>query len=54
MKNDGDRVFVEVAPWIFQPRNVETDYQQGNSAVIKSGLTAGERAVVKGGVLLND
>jgi cobalt-zinc-cadmium efflux system membrane fusion protein len=54
MKNDGDRVFVEVAPWIFQPRNVEIDYQQGNSAVIKSGLTAGERAVVKGGVLLND
>jgi cobalt-zinc-cadmium efflux system membrane fusion protein len=54
MKNDGDRVFVEVAPWIFQPRNVETSYQQGNSAVIKSGLAAGERAVVKGGVLLND
>jgi membrane fusion protein, heavy metal efflux system len=54
LKNDGERVFVEVAPWTFQPRNVETNYQQGNSAVIKSGLTAGERAVVKGGVLLND
>jgi membrane fusion protein, heavy metal efflux system len=54
MKNDGDRVFVEVAPWIFQPRNVEISYQQGNSAVIESGLTARERAVVKGGVLLND
>jgi cobalt-zinc-cadmium efflux system membrane fusion protein len=54
LKNDGERVFVEVAPWTFQPRNVEINYQQGNSAVIKSGLTAGERAVVKGGVLLND
>jgi membrane fusion protein, heavy metal efflux system len=54
MKNDGDRVFVEVAPWTFVPRSVETSYQQGNSAVIKSGLVAGERAVVKGGVLLND
>lgn len=54
MKNDGDRVFVEVAPWTFVPRPVEINYQQGNSAVIKSGLTAGERAVVKGGVLLND
>jgi cobalt-zinc-cadmium efflux system membrane fusion protein len=54
MKNDGDRVFVEVEPWTFVPRPVETSYQQGNSAVIKSGLVAGERAVVKGGVLLND
>jgi cobalt-zinc-cadmium efflux system membrane fusion protein len=54
MKNESDRVFVEVAPWTFVPRPVEINYQQGNSAVIKSGLTAGERAVVKGGVLLND
>lgn len=54
LKNDGDRVFVEVAPWTFQPRNVEINFQQGNSVVIKNGLTAGERAVVRGGVLLND
>jgi membrane fusion protein, heavy metal efflux system len=54
MKNDADRVFVEVAPWTFVPRQVEINYQQGNSAVIKSGLAAGERAVVRGGVLLND
>jgi membrane fusion protein, heavy metal efflux system len=54
LKNDGERVFVEVAPWTFQPRNVEINFQQGNSAIIKSGLNAGERAVVKGGVLLND
>jgi cobalt-zinc-cadmium efflux system membrane fusion protein len=54
MKNDGDRVFVEVEPWTFVPRPVEVNYQQGNSAVLKSGLAAGERAVVKGGVLLND
>jgi membrane fusion protein, heavy metal efflux system len=54
MKNDGDRVFVEVAPWTFVPRSVEVNFQQGNAAIIKSGLAAGERAVVKGGVLLND
>jgi membrane fusion protein, heavy metal efflux system len=54
MKNDADRVFVEVAPWTFVPRQVEINYQQGSSTVIKSGLAAGERAVVKGGVLLND
>ena len=54
MKDDADRVFVEIAPWTFMPRSVEINYQQGNSAVIKGGLVAGERAVVKGGVLLND
>jgi cobalt-zinc-cadmium efflux system membrane fusion protein len=54
LKNDGERVFVEVAPWTFLPRNVEVNFEQGNSVVIKSGLSAGERAVVKGGVLLND
>jgi cobalt-zinc-cadmium efflux system membrane fusion protein len=54
LKNDGERVFIEVAPWTFQPRNVEVNFERGNSVVIKSGLNAGERAVVKGGVLLND
>ena len=54
MKNDGDRVFVEVAPWTFLPRSVEINFQQGNMAIVKSGLAAGERAVVRGGVLLND
>src|SRR5262249_45286447 len=28
MKNEGDRVFVEVAPWTFVPRPVEVNYQQ--------------------------
>jgi membrane fusion protein, heavy metal efflux system len=54
MKNERDRVFIEVAPWTFVPRPVEVNFQQGNSAIIKSGLAVGERAVVKGGVLLND
>jgi len=35
-------------------RDVETDYQEGNTAVIKSGLKPGERVIVKGGVVLND
>jgi cobalt-zinc-cadmium efflux system membrane fusion protein len=54
LKNDSDRVFVEVAPWTFVMRPVEVSYQQGNVAIMKSGLAVGERAVVKGGVLLND
>jgi len=54
LKDDVDRVFVEVEPWTFEARAVETAFQQGNSVVVKSGLKAGDRVVVKGGVLLND
>ena len=54
LKNDADRVFVEVAPWTFEPRSIEIDFQQGNQVIVKSGLKAGDRVVVKGGVLLND
>jgi len=54
LKNDGDRVFVEVAPWTFEPRAVEISSQQGKDALVKTGVKAGERVVVKGGVLLND
>src|SRR5215471_15100871 len=54
LKNETDRVFVEVAPWTFEARPVEVDFQQGDQAVVESGLKAGEHVVVKGGVLLND
>ena len=54
LKNDGDRVFVEVAPWTFEPRPVEIDFQQGDRPSSRAALQAGERVVVKGGVLLND
>ncbi|HMA73305.1 MAG TPA: efflux RND transporter periplasmic adaptor subunit [Xanthobacteraceae bacterium] len=54
LKNESDQVFVEVAPWTFEARTVEVGFQQGDQAVIKSGLKASERIVVKGGVLLND
>jgi cobalt-zinc-cadmium efflux system membrane fusion protein len=54
LKNETDRVFVEVAPWTFEPRPVEVGFQQGDQAVVERGLKAGERIVVKGGVLLND
>jgi cobalt-zinc-cadmium efflux system membrane fusion protein len=54
LKDESDRVFVEVAPWTYEPRTVVVGFQQGDQAVITSGLKAGERIVVKGGVLLND
>jgi cobalt-zinc-cadmium efflux system membrane fusion protein len=54
LKEETDRVFVEVAPWTFEPRPVEVGFQQNDQAVVERGLKAGERIVVKGGVLLND
>jgi membrane fusion protein, heavy metal efflux system len=54
LRNEADQVFVEVAPWIFEARPVEIDFQQGDQAVVAHGLQAGERVVVKGAVLLND
>jgi membrane fusion protein, heavy metal efflux system len=54
LKNETDRVFVEVAPWTFEARSVEVGFQQGDQAVVERGLKAGERIVIKGGVLLND
>ena len=54
LKDETDRVFVEVAPWTFEARPIEVGFQQGDQAVVEHGLKAGERIVVKGGVLLND
>ena len=54
MANDRTSVFVEVAHWAFERRDVETAYQEGGRAVIKSGLQPDDRVVVKGGVRLND
>jgi membrane fusion protein, heavy metal efflux system len=54
LKDDANQVFVEVSPWTFEARPVEVGFQQGDLAVIQSGVRAGDRVVVKGGVLLND
>jgi membrane fusion protein, heavy metal efflux system len=54
MRNDRTSIFVEVAEWAFERRNIEIAYQEGATAAIKSGLRPGERVVVKGAVRLND
>ncbi|CAB5702257.1 Cation efflux system protein CzcB [Delftia tsuruhatensis] len=46
------RVFVDKGGWRFEPRDVQVGAQQGGRAEILSGLSAGERVVVNGGVLL--
>ncbi|KTC87571.1 cation efflux system protein [Legionella drozanskii LLAP-1] len=47
-------VFVEVAPWQFEPRLLELGPQFNEKVEVLSGLKANERVVVKGGIILND
>jgi len=54
MNNDRTTVFVATAPWTFERRVVQPQLTEGSSVVIDSGLRAGERVVVRGGILLND
>jgi cobalt-zinc-cadmium efflux system membrane fusion protein len=54
VKDNANQVLVEVAPWTFEVRNVEIGFQQGDQAVLTSGVKGGDRIVVKGGVLLGD
>jgi cobalt-zinc-cadmium efflux system membrane fusion protein len=54
MSNDRTSIFVEVQPWTFERRDVVTEYEEGNSAIIKSSLNPGQRIIVKGGVVFND
>ena len=54
LKDDASQVFVEVAPWTFESRRVDVGFQQGDEAAILTGLSAGDRVVTRGGVLLND
>ncbi|MBP1202467.1 cobalt-zinc-cadmium efflux system membrane fusion protein [Duganella sp. 1411] len=48
------RAFVEVKPWNFVPRELKLGAQIGQQVEVLGGLQAGERIVVKDGVLLND
>jgi cobalt-zinc-cadmium efflux system membrane fusion protein len=48
------RAYVEVKPWQFAARDLKLGTQIGEQVEVLSGLKAGERIVVKDGVLLND
>ena len=54
LKDDLTQVYVETAPWRFEPRTIDIAFQQGEQAFIADGIKAGDRIVVKGGVLLGD
>ncbi|MDE2579730.1 MAG: efflux RND transporter periplasmic adaptor subunit [Hyphomicrobiales bacterium] len=54
MNNDETSVFVETQPWTFKRRVVEVGPDEKGRAPILKGLSAGDRIVVRGGILLND
>lgn len=54
MNNDSVFVFVETAPWTFVRRAIDISYDDQDNTRVQSGLKAGERVIVSGGVLLND
>ena len=54
MNNDTTSVFVETTPWTFVRRDIELGLEDDKSVRVVSGLTAGERVVTSGGVLMND
>lgn len=47
-------VFVEVAPWQFEPRRVTVGLQLDDHIEIESGLVEHERVAMTGGIILND
>lgn len=54
LRDEVDQVFVEVAPWEFEARRIETEPLGSDQAAVTQGLQAGERIVTSGGVLIND
>jgi cobalt-zinc-cadmium efflux system membrane fusion protein len=54
LKDDATQVYLETAPWQFEPHTVDIAFQQGEQAFVASGVKPGDRIVVKGGVLLSD
>lgn len=54
MSNDRVIVFVEREPWTFEPREISLGVEESGRVRVRSGLKAGERIVIRGGVLLND
>ncbi|KXV29326.1 cation transporter [Gluconobacter japonicus] len=54
MNNDQVSVFIETSPRVFQRRDVTITYDEGDDVRVLSGLSAGERIVTSGAILLND
>lgn len=54
MYNDITCVFIETKPWTFERREIELGTEDGDNTRVLAGLSAGDRVVTSGGVLVND
>jgi len=54
LRNDQTVVYAEVQPWVFEPRVVDIGVEKNGHTVIQSGVAAGQRVIIKGGVLIDD
>ena len=54
MNNDQVSVFIETAPHTFQRRDITISYDEGENVRVLKGISAGERVVTSGAILLND
>ncbi len=54
MNDDTTSVYVETSPWVFKRREVQLGSEDGTDIRVLSGLHAGERIVICGGIFIND
>jgi cobalt-zinc-cadmium efflux system membrane fusion protein len=54
MNNDSITVLEEIRPWVFRRQAIHIGDESDTTAQVLVGLKAGDRVVVRGGVLLND
>lgn len=54
MNDDMTSVYIQIAPWVFEPRQVELGAEDGDTVRILSGLKPRDRIVMAGGVFIND
>jgi cobalt-zinc-cadmium efflux system membrane fusion protein len=54
MNNDTTSVYVETDPWTFERRTVQLGLEDGHEIRVLSGLKAGNRIVINGGIFIND
>lgn len=54
MNDDATSVYVEIAPWTFVRRRVVLGHEDAGKVRVESGLNAGDRVVISGGIFVND
>ena len=54
MNDDTTSVYAETSPWVFERREVQLGTEDGQEVRVLSGLKAGDRIAIEGGIFIND